>query len=225
MAGQALDDLIRQLARLPGLGPRSARRAALHLLKQRETLLVAPGGLAHQRRRRGAPLLGLRQSRQRRPVLGLRRRRARSRPICVVEEVDDLWAVERAGLVQGRLSRARRHAFGDQRHGPGGSSASSACCERIRADAVGEVILATSATVDGPDHGALYRRAPGAAGALVTRLAHGVPIGGELNYLDDGTLGAALKARRPIDESPAGKADAGATPPASACLTKRRCVP
>jgi recombination protein RecR len=204
MAGQALDDLIRQLARLPGLGPRSARRAALHLLKQRETLLV----------RLAASLTNAANEVRRCSVCGnldsadpcwvcsdVERDRT---VICVVEEVDDLWAVERAGLYKGGY-----HVLGGTLSALNGTGPEDLrldrLLERIRADAVAEVILATSATVDGQITAHYLADRLASAGALVTRLAHGLPVGGELNYLDDGTLGAALRARRPIEESSAGK--------------------
>jgi recombination protein RecR len=202
MAGQALDDLIAQLAKLPGLGPRSARRAALHLLKQRETLLV----------RLAASLTNAASQVHRCQVCGnldsadpcwvcsdVERDR---RLICVVEEVDDLWAVERAGLFKGgyRVLGGTLSAI----NGTGPEDLRiDRLLERIRADAVAEVILATSATVDGQITAHYLADRLASAGTLVTRLAHGLPVGGELNYLDDGTLGAALKARRPIDESSA----------------------
>jgi recombination protein RecR len=203
MAGQALDDLIRQLARLPGLGPRSARRAALHLLKQRETLLV----------RLAAALTQAANEVRRCSVCGnldnadpcwvcsdVERDRTL---ICIVEEVDDLWAVERAGLYKGGY-----HVLGGTLSALNGTGPDDLrvdrLLERIRSDAVGEVILATSATVDGQITAHYLADRLASAGALVTRLAHGLPVGGELNYLDDGTLGAALKARRPIDEPASG---------------------
>jgi recombination protein RecR len=204
MAGQALDELIRQLARLPGLGPRSARRAALHLLKQRETLLV----------RLAASLTNAANEVRRCSVCGnldsadpcwvcsdVERDRT---VICIVEEVDDLWAVERAGLYKGGY-----HVLGGTLSAINGTGPEDLrierLLERIRTDAVAEVILATSATVDGQITAHYLADRLASAGALVTRLAHGLPVGGELNYLDDGTLGAALRARRPIDESSAGK--------------------
>jgi recombination protein RecR len=202
MAGQAMDDLIAQLARLPGLGPRSARRAALHLLKQRETLLVrlaaSLSNAASQVRR--CSVCGNLDSADPCWICGdLERDRAL---ICVVEEVDDLWAVERAGLYKGRY-----HVLGGTLSAINGMGPEDLridrLLERMRTDAVGEVILATSATVDGQITAHYLADRLASAGALVTRLAHGLPVGGELNYLDDGTLGAALKARRPIGESAA----------------------
>jgi recombination protein RecR len=203
MAGQALDDLIRQLARLPGLGPRSARRAALHLLKQRETLLVRLAAALTQAANevRRCSVCGNLDSAD--PCWVCSDGERDRRLICIVEEVDDLWAVERAGLYKGGY-----HVLGGTLSALNGTGPEDLrvdrLLERIRSDAVGEVILATSATVDGQITAHYLADRLASAGTLVTRLAHGLPVGGELNYLDDGTLGAALKARRPIDESTSG---------------------
>ena len=200
MAGQALDDLIKQLARLPGLGPRSARRAALHLLKQRETLLVRlAASLNHAANEvRRCTLCGNLDSAEPCWVCGDSERERGL--ICVVEEVDDLWAVERAGLFKGRY-----HVLGGTLSAVNGTGPEDLGIERLlqrmEADGVTEVILATSATVDGQITAHYMADRLASAGVLVTRLAHGLPVGGELNYLDDGTLGAALKARRPIDDT------------------------
>jgi recombination protein RecR len=202
MAGQAMDDLIAQLAKLPGLGPRSARRAALHLLKQRETLLVrlaASLSNAASQVRRCSACGNLDSADPCWVCSDPERDRA---AICVVEEVDDLWAVERAGLFKGCY-----HVLGGTLSAINGMGPEDLrvdrLLERMRADAVGEVILATSATVDGQITAHYLADRLVATGVLVTRLAHGLPVGGELNYLDDGTLGAALRARRPIGESSA----------------------
>lgn len=200
MAGQALDDLIKQLAKLPGLGPRSARRAALHLLKQRETLMVRLATSltnAASQVRRCSTCGNLDGDDPCWVCADVERDRG---VICIVEEVDDLWAVERAGLYKGGY-----HVLGGTLSAVNGTGPEDLridrLLERIRADAVGEVILATSATVEGQITAHYLADRLASAGTLVTRLAHGLPVGGELNYLDDGTLGAALKARRPIDES------------------------
>jgi recombination protein RecR len=202
MAGQALDDLIKQLARLPGLGPRSARRAALHLLKQRETLLVrlaASLTQAASQVRRCTRCGNLDSADPCWICADVERDRAL---ICVVEEVDDLWAVERAGLFKGGY-----HVLGGTLSAMNGTGPEDLRIDRLLArigdDGVREVILATSATVDGQITSHYLADRLASAGTLVTRLAHGLPVGGELNYLDDGTLGAALKARRPVDDVPA----------------------
>ncbi|MGI9509239.1 MAG: recombination mediator RecR, partial [Geminicoccaceae bacterium] len=120
--------------------------------------------------------------------------------ICVVEAVDDLWAVERAGLFKGRY-----HVLGGTLSAIDGIGPEDLGIDRLLArvaDGVDEVILATSATVDGQTTGHYLAERLAPSSVTTTRLAHGVPVGGELNYLDDGTLGAALKARRPVDRSP-----------------------
>jgi recombination protein RecR len=204
MAGQALDDLIKQLARLPGLGPRSARRAALHLLKQRETLLVRLAAALTQAAsqvRRCTRCGNLDSADPCWICADVERDRAL---ICVVEEVDDLWAVERAGLFKGGY-----HVLGGTLSALNGTGPDDLRIDRLLAriegDGVTEVILATSATVDGQITAHYLADRLASAGTLVTRLAHGLPVGGELNYLDDRTLGAALKARRPVDDVPANK--------------------
>jgi recombination protein RecR len=148
MAGQALDDLIQQLAKLPGLGPRSARRAALHLLKQRETLLVRLAASltnAATEVRRCTSCGNLDSADPCWICADPERDRAQ---ICVVEQVDDLWAVERAGLFRGCY-----HVLGGTLSAINGTGPEDLrvdrLLERIRSDRVGEVILATSATVDG----------------------------------------------------------------------------
>jgi len=199
MAASALDRLIEQLARLPGLGPRSARRVALHLLKHRDTLMVQlAAGLERAAKdvRRCSVCGNLDDA----DPCGICRDAERDgAAILVVEEVDDLWAMERSGLFRGRY-----HVLGGTLSALDGIGPEELgidrLVERVAAERVGEVILATSATVDGQTtaHYAAERLA--ALPVRVTRLAHGVPVGGELNYLDDGTLGAALRARQPLGE-------------------------
>jgi recombination protein RecR len=201
MAARALDDLIQLLARLPGLGPRSARRAALHLLKQRETLMqrlaIALANAAREVRKcsecgnlDGADPCWICADPERDGCL-----------ICVVEEVDDLWALERSGLFKGRY-----HVLGGTLSALDGLGPEDLgvdrLLERVDRGRVGEVILATSATVDGQTTAHYIAERLAASSPVISRLAHGVPIGGELNYLDDGTLDAALKARRPIQGGP-----------------------
>ncbi len=198
MALSEIDRLIELLARLPGLGPRSARRAVLHLVKKREALL----------RPLAAALTAAAESIQSCSVCGnldsqdtcviCRDERRDPTILCVVEEVADLWAIERSG------------AFGGRYHVLGGtlSALDGRGPEQLRVDdlavrardpEVTEVILALSATVDGQTTGHYLSGRLADAGVTVSRLAHGVPVGGELDYLDDGTLTAALKARRPAE--------------------------
>ena len=197
MAARALDDLIALLAKLPGLGPRSARRAALHLIKQRETLLrrlaVALTDTADQVRR--CSTCGNLDVAD--PCWICAAPERDHRQICVVEEVDDLWALERSGVFRGRYHVLGGTLSAIDGYGPQDLGIDRLLA-RVGADRVSEVILATGATVDGQTtaHYIADRLEP--SGVSVTRLAHGLPVGGELNYLDDGTLGAALEARRPV---------------------------
>jgi recombination protein RecR len=197
MAARALDDLIALLSKLPGLGPRSARRAALHLIKQRETLLrrlaVALSEAADQVQKCSA--CGNLDAAD--PCWICAAPDRDDRQICVVEEVDDLWALERSGMFRGRY-----HVLGGALSAIDGYGPQDLGIDRLIARVgsgeVSEVILATSATVDGQTTTHYIADRLGVTGVSVTRLAHGLPVGGELNYLDDGTLGAAFEARRPV---------------------------
>jgi recombination protein RecR len=194
--GPELDRLISLLAKLPGLGPRSARRAALALIQKREALLqpLTAALQAAAAAIRPCSVCGNLDSTDPCGVCADERRdRA---VICVVESVGDLWALERAGAHRGVY-----HVLGGTLSAIGGRGPEDLTIQqllhRVAAGGVSEVILALSATVDGQAtaHVVADRLRP--LGVAVTRLAHGVPMGGELGYLDDGTLAAALKARRP----------------------------
>jgi recombination protein RecR len=197
MAARALDDLIALLSKLPGLGPRSARRAALHLIKQRETLLrrlaVALTEAADQVQKCSA--CGNLDAAD--PCWICAAPERDDRQICVVEDVDDLWALERSSMFRGRY-----HVLGGTLSAIDGYGPQDLGIDRLLArvgsGGVGEVILATSATVDGQTTAHYIADRLSATGVTITRLAHGLPVGGELNYLDDGTLGAAFEARRPV---------------------------
>lgn len=197
MAGPEIERLIQLLARLPGLGPRSARRAALHLLKKKDALLVpltaalrAVGDNVH-----ACSVCGNLDSRE--PCAICTDPRRDEALLCVVESVADLWALERAGVFKGRY-----HVLGGTLSALDGIGPADLNVDglvgRVQGGKVREVIIATNATVEGQTtaHYITDRIAP--SGVQITRLAHGVPVGGELDYLDDGTLGAALKARRPL---------------------------
>jgi recombination protein RecR len=188
-----IDDLIDLLARLPGLGPRSARRAVLHLVKKRGALLIP---LAEAMTRVGQTVrecvsCGNIATDNLCPICSSNKRA--NGQICVVADVADLWAMERAGVFKGRY-----HVLG------GTLSALDAVgpdelriprlIDRIRDEEVTEVILALAATIDGQT--TAHYIAEQLPGVTVTSLAQGVPVGGELDYLDEGTIMAALKARR-----------------------------
>ena len=188
-----LDTLIRRLSRLPGLGPRSARRAVLHLLQNRETLMLPLAndlGQVARALRNCADCGNLDTGDTCRLCRDPQRDR---RLICVVEDVADLWAMERAAAFRGLY-----HILGGTLSAIDGRGPAELNIERLVSRAgngVGEVILALPATVEGQTtaHYLHERLAP--LSVEVTRLAHGLPVGGELDFLDDGTLAQALKAR------------------------------
>ena len=194
-APREIEALIEMMARLPGLGPRSARRAVLHLIKKRGALMAPLAEVmgAVARSAHECANCGNISTADLCPICTSEKRATGE--ICVVEDVADLWAMERAALFRGRY-----HVLG------GTLSALDAIgpkelriprlVERIAADRLGEVILALNATVDGQTTAHYIAEALEPTGVTVTSLAQGVPIGGELDYLDDGTIGAALRARK-----------------------------
>jgi recombination protein RecR len=192
-----IERLIQLLARLPGLGPRSARRVALYLIKKRESLLLPLGDAlaAVAEKIRPCPTCGNLDTET--PCAVCRDPKRDTTLICVLEEVADLWALERTASFKGLY-----HVLGGRLSAIDGIGPEDlnigALVERVETGGVAEVILATNLTVDGETtaHYLAERLAP--SGVKVTRLAHGVPVGGELDYLDDGTLTAALKARRAV---------------------------
>src|SRR5882724_4554922 len=197
MAASDLERLIQLLARLPGLGPRSARRAALHLLRKREALMLPLADALASAAAKVKPCALCGNLDAADPCSICADPRRDTGLICIVEQVGDLWALERTGSYRGRY-----HVLGgtlSALDGVGPDQLNIASLVRRAADpAVREIILATGATVDGQTTAHyLIDRLAGTDVAL-TRLAHGVPVGGELDYLDDGTLTAALKARRPL---------------------------
>ncbi|UCH76103.1 MAG: recombination protein RecR [Rhodospirillales bacterium] len=195
MSMNEIERLIALLARLPGLGPRSARRAALALIKRRESLMepLAKALQDAAANIRNCSVCGNLDTADPCHICTDARRDATL--LCVVEEVADLWALERTGAYKGRY-----HVLGGTLSAIDGVGPDDlripALVERVSAAGIDEVVLATNLTVDGQTtaHYITERLAP--TGARVTLLAHGVPVGGELDYLDDGTLTAALRARR-----------------------------
>ena len=193
-AGPEIDRLIQLLARLPGLGPRSARRAALHLIKKRE-LLMAPLAAALQTALEKIEICRVcgNIDTQNPCTLCIDPRRDAS-VLVVVADVADLWALERANAIN-----ARYHVLGgtlSPLDGVGPQElAIDALISRARGGSVAEVILALNATVDGQTTAHYITDLLQDAGVKVTRLAHGVPVGGELDYLDEGTLAAAIRQR------------------------------
>jgi recombination protein RecR len=189
--------LIALMAKLPGLGPRSARRAVLALVKRRDALL-RPLAAAMAAVAEGACVCESCGNVDDGPLCRVCRDPARDAGIlCVVEEVGDLWAIERGGAYAGRY-----HVLGGLLSALDGVGPESLGVPRLAAraadPAVREVILALPATVDGQTTAHVVAEALAAAGVRVTSLARGVPVGGALDYLDDGTIGAALRARREL---------------------------
>ena len=195
--GREIETLIQLLAKLPGLGPRSARRAALHLIKKRDALL-GPLAKAMQDAAERVRVCSVCGNLDTVDPCGLCRDPRRDASlICVVEEVGDLWAIERAQAFKGRY-----HILGGTLSALDGVGPDDlripALMGRVAEGGVTEVVLAMNATVDGQATAHYLADRLGAAGVKVSRLAYGVPIGGELDYLDDGTLDAAFRARRPL---------------------------
>lgn len=200
MAARPIEDLVEALARLPGLGPRSARRAALHLLKHRATALPAVANALEEASRTVRPC-GTCNALDADDPCGICADPDRDGgELCVVEDVADVWALERARAFEGRY-----HVLGgvlSALDGVGPDDLSVApLVARASGAGVREVILALPATVEGQTTAHYVAERLAGADVAVTRLAHGVPIGGELDYLDEGTLGAALRARRALEDA------------------------
>ena len=197
MASTEIEGLTQALSRLPGLGPRSARRAVLHLMKKREAALE--------------PLLAALQSVSEKlstcstcgnvdtadPCAVCRDPRRDARLLCVVEDVADLWALDRSRLFPGRV-----HVLGGRLSAlegirPGDLTI-DALVSRVTAGGIDEVVLAMNATLEGQTTAHYLAERLEKFPIRLTQLAHGLPVGGELDYLDEGTLAQALRARRPV---------------------------
>ena len=197
MASKEIETLVQALSRLPGLGPRSARRAVLHLLKKREAAL--------------APLLGALQAVEENlatcgicgnvdttdPCAICADPRRDARMLCVVEDVPDLWALDRSRLFPGRF-----HVLGGRLSALDGVRPEDLTIDRlvsrIAAGGIDEVVLAMNATLEGQTTAHYVAERIERFPVRLTQLAHGLPVGGELDYLDEGTLAQALRARRPV---------------------------
>ena len=190
-----LDTLIRLLAKLPGLGPRSARRAALHLMKRRESLLEPLAAALAQAAEaiRTCSVCGNLDTLE--PCAMCRDPERDAATICVVEDVSDLWALERTGAFRGRY-----HVLGGTLSALDGIGPDDLNIERLlaRIKPGMEMILALNATVEGQTTAHYLADKVAGRDVSISRLAQGVPIGGELDYLDEGSLTAALKARRAV---------------------------
>ncbi len=196
-----IDRLIQSLAKLPGLGPRSARRAALYMLERRDAVL-APLIQALNAAAEGVrtcSICGNLDSTD--PCTICADTRRDPTILCVVEDVADVWALERANAFRGRY-----HVLGgtlSALDGVGPEDLNIAgLVGRARAPAVAEIVLATSLTVDGQTTAHYIIDRLEGCEVTVSALAHGIPMGGELDYMDDGTLNAALRSRRPLPRGP-----------------------
>ncbi|OHC43417.1 MAG: recombination protein RecR [Rhodobacteraceae bacterium GWE1_64_9] len=192
-----IEDLIGLMARLPGLGPRSARRAVLVLLKKRGPLMAPLAqAMAHVAlTARDCTICGNIGTEDICPICADPRRQTGE--ICVVQDVADLWAIERGGAFRGRYHVLGGTLSALDNIGPE-ELRIPLLLRRVREENLREVILALNATVDGQTTAHYIADVLEPTGVQLSSLAQGVPIGGELDYLDDGTIGAALKARRRV---------------------------
>ena len=197
VAGPEIERLIQLLARLPGFGPRSARRAALHLIKKREALMTPLSAALQVAIDRIQVCKTCGNIDTQNPCTVCTDERRDPGIIVVVTDVADLWALERAHAIN-----ARYHVLGgtlSPLDGIGPQDLSiDALITRVHDAAVKEVILALNATVDGQTTAHYITDLLHGTNVKVTRLAHGVPVGGELDYLDEGTLSAAIRQRTPF---------------------------
>ncbi|MBA16321.1 MAG: recombination protein RecR [Sphingomonas sp.] len=197
MASPEIEALTQALSRLPGLGPRSARRAVLHLLKKRETalepLLAALGAVSEKLAT--CSICGNVDTTDPCGICADPRREGRA--LCVVEEVADLWALDRSRLFPGKF-----HVLGGRLSALDGvrpeDLAIDSLIRRIADGGIDEVVLAMNATLEGQTTAHYIAERIERYPVRVTQLAHGLPVGGELDYLDEGTLAQALRARRPV---------------------------
>ena len=197
VASQEIETLSQALARLPGLGPRSARRAVLHLMKRRETtlqpLLNALQAVAN--RLSTCSICGNVDTSD--PCAICRDPRRDDKALCVVEEVSDLWALDRSRLFPGRY-----HVLGGRLSALEGvrpeDLAIDSLVRRVSQGGIDEVVLAMNATLEGQTTAHYLAERLETFPIRLSQLAHGLPVGGELDYLDEGTLAQALRARRPI---------------------------
>ncbi|MET0430182.1 MAG: recombination mediator RecR [Microvirga sp.] len=194
VAGPEIERLIQLLSRMPGLGPRSARRAALQLIKKRETLLAPLADAMRVAAERIVVCTSCGNVDTSEPCTICQDTERDPTTLVVVEDVSDLWALERSGAV-----KSRYHVLGGVLSALDGVRPEhlnlASLVERAADPAVKEIILALNATVDGQTTAHYVTESIRHLDRKVTRLAHGVPVGGELDYLDEGTLTAAIRSR------------------------------
>ena len=197
MASPEIETLAQALSKLPGLGPRSARRAVLYLLKKRETALTPLLRALEQVNDRLATCDTCGNVDTVNPCAICTDPRRDSRMLCIVEDVADLWVLERSRLFPGKF-----HVLGGRLSALSGVRPEDltidALVSRIAAGGIDEVVLAMNATLDGQTTAHYIAERIENFPIRLTQLAHGLPVGGELDYMDDGTLAQALRARRPV---------------------------
>ncbi|OCC22643.1 recombination protein RecR [Croceicoccus estronivorus] len=197
MASQEIETLASALARLPGLGPRSARRAVLWLVKRRETALAQLVGALVEVQEKLVECAVCGNVDTRDPCGICADPRRDQRALCVVEDVADLWALDRAKLFTGRY-----HVLGGRLSALEGVRPEDLTIDkligRMEAGGIDEVVLAMNATLEGQTTAHYIAERLEGYPVRITQLAHGLPVGGELDYLDEGTLAQALRARRPM---------------------------
>ena len=197
MASQEIETLTQALSRLPGLGPRSARRAVLWLIKRRETSLVALLEALDAVREGLVECATCGNVDTTNPCAICADPRRDARSLCVVEDVADLWALDRARLFTGRY-----HVLGGRLSALEGVRPEDltigGLVERVSQGGIDEVVLAMNATLEGQTTAHYIAERLEGYPVRITQLAHGLPVGGELDYLDEGTLAQALRARRPM---------------------------
>ena len=197
MASHQIEALSQALARLPGLGPRSARRAVLHLMKRREGALVPLLAALQDVAARLSTCSNCGNLDTSDPCAICADPRRDDRLLCVVEEVADLWALDRSRLFPGRF-----HVLGGRLSALEGVRPEDLGIDglvgRVAAGGIDEVVLAMNATLEGQTTAHYLAERLEKFPIRLTQLAHGLPVGGELDYLDEGTLAQALRARRPV---------------------------
>ena len=197
MASQEIENLAGALARLPGLGPRSARRAVLWLIKRRDSALPALLEALAQVQEALVECATCGNVDTTNPCAICADPRRDPRALCVVEDVADLWALDRSHLFAGRY-----HVLGGRLSALEGVRPEdltiAALLDRVGQGGIDEVVLAMNATLEGQTTAHYLAERLEAYPVRITQLAHGLPVGGELDYLDEGTLAQALRARRPV---------------------------
>ncbi len=197
MASPEIEALTQALSRLPGLGPRSARRAVLHLVKRREAAMTPLLRALEQVNEKLATCMTCGNVDTTDPCGICADPRRDARLLCVVEEVSDLWALDRSRLFPGRF-----HVLGGRLSALEGVRPEDLNIDhlisRVAAGGVDEIVLAMNATLEGQTTAHYLAERLETYPVRITQLAHGLPVGGELDYLDEGTLAQALRARRPV---------------------------